>query len=507
MSTETSQLEEEFARVKRELWFRGELRYMTRRGPQRNAYDFLKARDRSTSAFGPFVFNFHRRTGKTFLSLLLCIENCLKRSGRLSKLAAPSLAQAGDILDEQWPIIMAECPGELEPKPYKREKYTFKNPRWGPESRWVYSLLRLYGVKNDRGNKMRGGSTDFGVLDECREFTDLRYTWRSVLLPTFAGRVDPLALMISTLPDSLDHPFASDYLIDAKAAGRYMCVPAANDPNWTKEEDDMFAREMGGRDSPDYRREIQCEVISDASKLVIPEFARCDHEAEGAIQNPFIEADYPRPPAYTAYTMGDMGGAGAKRTDHTGIICGYADFQQGKLRIEDELFLRDHDTRSIAQMWDHKVKENYDDEIEQNCDRLLAGVKWYIDAPPQQTIDLYRLYGVNAAQVVQIERDVSRRMLRTAFAMEKISISPKCKELIYQLRNGTRKENGDFARSERLGHCDLIAALMSLWRVVDLETNPTPLPVYPRDKFIVPPSAQKHPTTGWSGYLGTRRRR
>lgn len=500
-----SQLEEQIDALKRELWFRGDLRYMTRIGPQRDAYDFIHERDRSISAFSPFVFNFHRRLGKTFLSILLCTEVCLKAPGRIAKLAAPSLTQAADILDEQWPILMQDCPGELEPDPYKNEKYTFRNPRWGPKNRWIKSLLRLYGVKNDRGNKMRGGSTDVGIFDECREMQDLAYTWQSVLLPTFSKRVDPLALFISTPPDSMDHPFVSVFLQQAREFGHYMCVPARDDPNWTKEEDEMFAREMGGRDSADYRREIQCELVSDASNLIVPEFAQRDYEENGKLKNPYVLADYPRPAAYFAYTMGDMGGAG-KRTDHTGILFGFVDFIQGKLAIEDELFLRDVDTRSLADLWKKRSQDLYDPEIERHAERHVAGLKWWIDATPQQIIDLYRLYHLNAHQVPNIERDVARRLLRTAFVTGRIIISPRCEELQYQLRNGTKLPNGDFARSRRLGHCDLIAALISLYRMVNFEENPSPVPEYSTDKWFVPPKKVRK-KSGWDKFFATSRRR
>ena len=349
---------------------------------------------------------------------------------------------------------------------------------------------------------MRGGSTDIAVLDECREMADLNYTWEHVLLATFSKREEPLALMISTPPDSMDHPWTSHFLPQARETGRYMCVPARDDPNWTKDEDAMFVREMGGRDSPAYRREIQCELISDTSNLIVPEFANQDYEEDGELKNPFVVLDYPRPPAYFAYTMGDMGGAG-KRTDHTGILFAFVDFIAGKIVVEDELFLRDYDTRSLADLWKKKAQDLYDPEIERNLERHVAKLRWHIDATPQQVIDLYRLYGLNAHQVEKIDRDVARRLVRTAFACEKIVISPRCHNLIYQLRNGTKLPNGDFTRSERLGHCDLLAALFSLYRIVDFEQNPNPVPRFSTDKWFVPPKAKKQ--TGWEKFFKARR--
>ncbi len=497
------QLDRQIEKHKRELWFRGNLRHVTRIGPQRDAYDFVMGRDRSISAFGPFVLNFHRRLGKTFLVILFCFQAALREKGIIAKLAGPSLTHISDILEEHWPIFMELCPPELEPELYRNEKYTIRNPRWGPIRKWAKSVIKLYGVKNDRGAKMRGGSTDVGAFDECREMMDLMYTWKSILLPTFKGRKDPLALMISTPPDSMDHAWVSHFLKEAKDAGRYMCVPASKDPGWSMVEDEMFAREMGGRLSPDYRREIECELISDSSRLIIPEFAAVDHERDGVICNPYVVSDYPRPPAYFSYTMSDMGGAG-KREDHNGILFGYVDFVPGKLVIEDELFLRDFDTESLARVWKDKMQERYDPAVEVGLDRFIAKSHWFADTTPQQLTDLSRLNNLHATQVENIDREVARRFLRTGFARGKILIHQRCKNLIYQLRNGTRLPNGDFARSKLLGHCDCVAALRSLYREVDFETNPNPRPIYTPGKYWVAPEIGSRPASGWDKYFARR---
>lgn len=482
--------------IKRELWFRGNLRHLTRPGPQRDAYDWIHGRDRSLQGFSPFVCNFHRRLGKTFLSVLLCIEECLRRPGVFAKLAAPSLTMAADILEEHWAIIMQECPPELEPKPYRKEKFTFRNPRWATDSAHAYSILRLYGVQNDKGNKMRGGSTDIAVLDECREMDHLEYTYGNVLLPTFRGRKEPLAIMISTPPDSMDHPWVSKYIKEAREKSRYRCIPAAEDPNWTQEEDDLFAREMGGRDSPSYRREIQCELISDASALIIPEFSQRDYEGDGQLSNELVVAEVTRPDYYVAYTMADMGGAG-QRTDHTGILFGFLDFQSGFFMNEHELFLRDMDTASIAKAWKKKAEELYGADLATGrCRRL----DWFADATEQQLVDFYRLYAVAARNVPKLDRDVARRLVRTAFNLDKIMMSEDCVELQYQLRNGARTKTGDFERSTRLGHCDLVAALIGLYRMLDFEENPYPKPEYNRENYFVPPTEHRI-EGGWNRYF------
>jgi hypothetical protein len=487
----------------KECWYRGNLRHLTRPGPQREAYDFIKGRDMAFSAFSPFVFNFHRRLGKTFLSTLLCIEACLKRPGIFAKFLGPSATQVQDILEEHWSIIMMQCPPDLEPDPFRGEKFTFRNPRWQHKGSYAKSILRLYGVNNDRGNKARGGSTDVGIFDECREMADLAYTWGSVLLPTFKGRHEPLALFISSPPDSMDHPYVQKFIAEAREKGRYRCVPASKDPTWTKEEDDLFAREMGGRDSPEYRREIQCELISDATSLIMPEFAQADSYLDTGtgveLQNEYVEAFTPegRPPHYVAYTIADMGGAG-KRTDRCGILFGFLDFLKGLVYIEDELFLRDLDTRAISLAWRHKAEELYDKEFERSQGREVVEIDWWAQTTEQQLVDFYRLFNLNARNVPTHDKEAARRYARMVFSTSKLRIHPRCEELQYQLRNGQRTISGDFQRSERLGHCDLVAALIALFRIVDWERNVIPKPRHDRETTFVLPERKG---AGWDRYF------
>jgi len=493
--------DEEMTQIKRELWLRGDLRHITREGPQRDAYDFIAGRSRAKQILVPFVLNFHRRLGKTFLSVLFCVEPCIRAAGVFTKLAAPTLTQAANILEEHWSTLMSLCPSELIPDPFRGEKFTFRNPRWGPKSRYIKSVLQLYGVKNDRGDKMRGSSSDTVALDECREMQSLAYTWRQVIIPTFRNRPDPLGIMISTPPENMDHEFVTQFIPEARRHGRYSCVPAAEDSTWTKEEDEAFALSMGGRNSNAYRREIQCELIADTTRLIIPEFADRDNFQSGELKNEFIVDDSPRPMAFFAYSCGDMGGAG-KKTDHTGIIFGFVDRESGIFWQEDELFIRDADSQTIAEVWLAKMKDLYDPEVLRHAGKFVAGREYYIDAPVQQTRDFNSIWGLPVQGVQKQDSESGRRWLRSLYAQGKIRIRSRCKETIYQLRNGTRTPSGDFCRSPRLGHCDLISAQIDLMRVIDFERDPNREILFDASTHFVPRPKNQN---GWSDVLGARR--
>jgi len=474
-------------RARRELWYRGKLRFLTREGKQREAYDAFHARERGFRHFSPFVWSFHRRLGKTFLGILLLVEITIRDPYRRAKFGAPSLTQAEEILDEHWGPIFESCPPDLYPSPYKNLRHTFRNPRWArrgiPITKHTKSVLRLYGVNQDRGNSMRGGSTDGLVLDECREMLDFQYTFGNVLLPTFKGRTDPFAIMISTVPESPEHPWWKRYRPRAQARQRYWVIPASENPDWTDDEDEMFADELGGRESPAYQREIECRMVAEEGKLIVPEFISADDHMG---QNPYV-LDSPIPEHYHALSVLDMGGAGKKATDRAGILFLYVDFKRQKLVVLDEIFERDLDTKGLHDEWSGRLKVWFPPE-KLSDDGPCHSLALYSESTPQTRLDLARIYKLETRPVFESDRDAVRGEVRVALRQGRIEIHPRCKALQYQLRYGERTIRGDFARSEELGHCDLISSLFHAFKVAPYEQNPYPEPVRSRDSWFETPT-------------------
>ena len=485
---------------KAELWAQGNLRYITYPGPQREIYDWIRGRSLSPRILTPYVLNLHRRLGKTFLGILIAIEECLRRPGIKAKFIAPKLSQAQDILREHFSTIMIQCPPELEPSSHRNERFTFRNPRWGARNKYVFSELTLYGTREDRGNKARGTSTDVAILDEVREMTDLEHTWQSVLLPTFKHAKEPLGVMISTPPESMDHPWIYNYIPKAKSRERYVCVPASRDPTWTEEDDEMFVHEFGGRDSPGYRREIECELISDQSKLIIPEFVAYDErQDDGELKNPFVVEDWQRPSHYVGYTVGDFGGS----LDYTGLLTGYVDFAGQKLIVDNEIFVRDIDTQELNKLWRLLEKDSFNDQL-----GVCIDLRRYADSGTQRLNDLASIWDLRIGKAPKHDAYANRAMCRTLMNQGRIIIRERCKNLIYQLRNGSIDHRGKvhrFQRTETLGHCDCIAALIFLARVADFQKNPFPKQSFSRESTWVAPKGK--PQSGWEMYFGKRRDR
>ena len=492
------------AALKRECWFTGRLRYFTRPGPQRRIYDTVRGASMEFRDLSPYVFNLHRRLGKTFLSVLLIIESCLRRPGVIAKFLCFTTSQAQDILDEHWSTIMADCPDELYPSRHTGKHYSFRNIRW-PESRGrkrkeIKSDLRLYGCKDDRGNKIRGTATDVLAIDECREMPYLEYTWGSVVLPTFKGRSPCLAIMMSTPPDTPEQAFASKYIPEAESKGRYFCVPASSDEMWTEEDDEVFAREMGGRETVAYRREIECEIIPDLDLLIVPEFAEQDSREGG---NPLIYTDRPYPSHYFGFAAGDFGGS----KDSHGVLFGYYDFEARQAFIEEELWAEDIDSKRLIEAWGEAEKEVFEGEGKGNCLHIFRS----LDTDSQRLRDYQELFQISIARAPHQELETNRALARVWFRQGRVNIHQRCFHLIRQLRNGTRDEKtGKFARKPGMGHMDLVASVLYFVRDMDrkkvAEKNPFPAKPLPSvENHFIPAGAQEKPFS-WDSVLSGRRR-
>jgi hypothetical protein len=304
--------------------------------------------------------------------------------------------------------------------------------------------------------------------------------------------------MLSTAPDSADHPFTRKYIPDAVQEKKYFVCSGPDDPNWTKANDDAMAQSMGGRKTPAYRREILCELISDTSKLIIPEFVAQDQvQDSGDVTNPLIHERWKRPSHYTAYVVSDFGGS----LDYNGILCGFLDFPNKKLVIEREAFVRDINTEELSEIW--KATEAEEFGVRPEGEKIVDIDRW-ADSGQQRLIDLSQIHDLTIRKAPKHDAYENRNLLRTNFSLGRISINARCTNLIYQLRNGTIDHKGVFLRTDRLGHCDLVASLIYMNRVTDFDRNPFPSMKYSRETHFTPP--RRKVGAGWDKYFSGAKR-
>lgn len=447
----------------RTFWFSARLTFLCREGAQALLYAWLTEELlEDPSSVRPLVWKCHRRLGKSFLLLLLLVERCLSRPGQRCVYGAPTYEQVAAIVIPNLAILLRTCPPELLPRESGR-KFWFRNPAWGPGAQ--PSLLHLVGTNFHRGNLLRGPYADAVGLDEVREMPDLRYLVEDVLLYQFAKRVAPWLLLVSTMPASADHEFESYFVPAALRTGRYVEVPTTANPGWTADDDTRLLESIGGgKDSISWRREALCEAVSDETELIVPEFQR--HQAS------VVVSDYARPSHFYAHSCLDTGW-----TDWNAVLFGYVDFRNRVLVVEDELVLRYESTGTIARGIDSKEHALWQ----------TNGVgSWHYGHAPtrmgdlteQALTDLRIDHKMFVRPAEKWNREAAIANLRTGIQDGHVRIHERCKNLIYQLKNGTwNKARTQFQRSPRIGHCDALAALVYLYRMANWNGNPFPDPV------------------------------
>jgi hypothetical protein len=463
-----------FKFLEAECWFRGDLSYLLRPS-QVEIYERIHQwKAENPNKLGPVVVNCHRAFGKSFLLALLAIERCLRYPGQETRISSPTFKQTKEIIAPILKKILAHCPQELVPTS-RQAKLMFKNPRW--EEGALESTLHISTCKDD-AETQRGLRSDFVAIDECRDVSNFDYVVSSVYLFHFAQRENPLFILSSTPPDSTDHAWSRIYVDRARRDERYFEFPVIKNQDWTETDDEMLVDVCGGKDTPAWKREALCLLISDSSKMIVPEILNAED---------IVIEEYKRPTHFFPYICLDTGWV-----DKTAVLAGYVDFLNQLLIVEQELILSRVTTRELAEHIFSMERQLYKD--------CWHPVRRIGDMTPQQVADLIeamrdiapRDYPVSFSTDVKTRRPLGHNIdpqiakLRSAIQGRNIRILKCCTGLVEQLKTGTQDEHGRFDRSEEHGHYDAIAALKYLYSYVKWRMNPFPDPTMTPNQFIAP---------------------
>lgn len=436
------------------LCLRGKLRHLCRPGGQARLYEAVRAHQgRFKGVPEPFIMLCHRRLGKTFLLTLLCLERALSQPGATVFFGSSTTKQAQGLFEPQLGILMRSMPRGIKHRSRHGVHY-LTNPRW---KRDIESKIIPAGLDYRSGDPYRGYRADLVALDEVRDCASLKYAFEDVFKPMFVRTENPLVLMATTPPRSLDHDFITHFIHHNKAfeRGTMLVIPASGNPDWTVEDERVVVSEGMPKDSPTYRREIECDLVSDLEGLVIPEFLTNREQ--------IVKPDVDRPRHYTAYVSFDAG-----FSDHTGVLFAYLDFLRQKVRIVGEFFVRRAATDDLVA----GIRERLFDLFPNG---VRDGAKLIADATPQQIEDIRRRYGMHFLSVQKYDKDAARAQCRALLQQGRVEIVPSCEKLIYQLENGVWNERGkDYQRTKAMGHLDLIDSLIYLMRSIHWNKNPFP---------------------------------
>jgi len=423
------------------LWRKGKITDFLLDSNQKVLRDQLKTVKRKTH-----VAVFSRQSGKSYGALGMAVEELLARKNITICYVAPRLKQGKKIVKATFDELFKSCPIDIKPK-FDRDS-----------SSWVFpttkSKLELYGFNAEEIESARGPKAHMIIVDECGFMQDLKYGLRSVLYPKLNSTKGPM-ILISTLPKSQGHEF---WEIVKKAEFDNVLIKRNiwDCPRYTKEDIDGFADEVGGYDSVDFKREYLNIMTTDEDHAVIP-------EANDELLEK-ITKEWKRPPYFDPYVSMDIG-----MKDLTAVLFAYYDFITGKLIIEDEATFkgRSFTTANLA----ISVKE-----IEE---RLWDLKKPYLRVADNNNLillnDLNLQYDILFLPTAKDNKHAWLNQIRIMLSDERIIINPRCRQLIFHLKNATWNRNKtEYERSPDSGHYDLVDALAYMIRNIAYTKNPYP---------------------------------
>jgi hypothetical protein len=430
-------------KAKHELWRRGIL-YWKLHKAQKIIYKLIRSLPKDQREALLFCA---RRFGKTFLGVVLALEDCLQNPGVQVAIVGPKLKQTKRILAPIIKKIIQDAPKGLITQRRATDTWHFSNG----------STLMLGGFDTIL-ESFRGLDLFSIYMEETGSATadldEYVYLLYSVLFPTMMhsrGRLHHL-----TTPSRIvDHPLHIETLPKCKLNNAFYEFDIHQNPLLTPDDIEKEIQLLGGPGSVAVERELFVKIKRDDSITIVPTFQEDRH-----VQ--VIE-----PTHKLAWCVGgDMG----YTDDLSGFVKGGYDHNLGKVIIRSEKWFEP--TTATSEI----VNELKDWENDQP--------RYAVDIQGNTRTDMSTL-GLQAYQPVKDTFDSTVTFIRNEFYNDRIIIHPDCKLLIETLRSAIfNKNKTDFRRTATLGHADMLMALVYLLRSVDKVTDLRPKP-NPNDTITI----------------------
>lgn len=405
-------------RLKWNAWKRGNLDYLLRE-EQRQLKSLLYS-----MPLGVAVFNISRRFGKTTTCVVFADENARRKKQHI-RYATAFLSDLEEFILPIFEQILADCPPSLRPK-WRASKKRFVYPNG--------SVIKLVGVdKNPNG--IRGNAIDILIIDEAAFVKNLKYLYRSIIVPATMKRKFKL-IFPSTPPESPLHFWASDLIPRAKRRGSYVELTIDDISDLPREERERLLDEVGGEFSTTAQREFFCKIIADDERAVATQF------------NAGLHVQEYEPKLCYWQIFGDAGGI----KDKTVILKVTYCHKLAKTIIRSEL------------VFDRKTPTP---QMLEAIEKAFPGMPIVLDAPGQTRVD-FAHEGLSTVLPQKDDFQASLQFLNACLYKNEVLIHPDCIFLIQSLIGGLlNRSRSDFERTEELGHLDAIAALIYALRMVD----------------------------------------
>ncbi len=412
------------------------------------------------------VVNAHRQFGKSTAMFAIACEFAIQHPRSLIKIGATTVKQVKEILKVVEQTVLSRCPKDLRPKFNRSDgEFIFANG----------SVIKMIGVDIDEGNRLRGSPAHLVILDEAGFYRNLKNLVESVIEPQFL-QTNGRLVMISTPSTTLSHDYTRHYFSVAKHKQTYWELPITQNPQFSEEDiqrliekyvgysEDGHTILIPGDINEVWRREYMCEVFTNESLLVIPEWQAFRYnDARGYVHHELVKKQ-PPPVWYRPMVAMDYG-----FNDHTGVLFGWIDFEENKMVVRDELFVNGKTPLEVGQLIVDKCKQHFPTFP-------LHDILTVADIPIGILGDIKKQTGINFKFPRKYDKAMGITDLRTKVLNSKIWVHPDCRNLILQLETGTWKDEyrTDYQRTPHMGHLDLIDPLHYMNRTAEWNTNYQP---------------------------------
>lgn len=443
--------------LERGAWYRGSLSWKLD-ALQRRISEIVKSNPQAKK----ICLLCSRQIGKSFWSVAHSMEGLIANPGTITRIVAPTLSNCHDIVNDNLARITSDAPEGLVNKRRSEMRWEFGNG----------SSLRLGALERAHVDDMnRGGNASLIIYEECGfvKGDDFLYGVNSVLGPQLL-RSNGREIFVSSPPEDPDHPLITTIKPECESLGTFFAFTVLDSPSitpqqiveaavrsgcdLTKEFIDAvkdgkvvsanvhdWARRTGSTFSDAFKREFLAEVIRPTTLMVVPDFSDTVRHV----------AAFDDPMACNWSVTIDWGGV----RDRTVALLHTYDYMANLDLIRDERAFPPNTptadiVSSLRAAWDHYRIET----------------KW-ADVHGQTQVDLEQLgYSVNIPQKSDWLGSVQAMAVK--FTLNRILIDPRCQFLRKSLKAGMfNRSKTDFERSEKLGHCDALAALMYAVRSQD----------------------------------------
>ena len=387
------------------------------------------------------VINVARQTGKTFFACAEALAWAIRHPGSTIFYASSKKKNLDQFVLPSFNKIIELLPKDVQPE-YTIGKYKFRNG----------STINTIGLDlvPDGG---RGNTMDLYIFEEAGFINKLDYVYSSVVLPAMRRREHGKILMVSTPPETPQHPF-KDFCVKASESGNYLCLPVtetdATEEQIARYEDECLTR-------TDFLREYMCEFVTDETLAVVPELTNAK------LKN--ITRQEIRPGWFIPFVAGDLG-----YQDHTAFIFGYYDYRKHLIVIEKEWTINRSTTEYICE----KVKE-IELELWGKPSTPDKEPQRVVDGTSQQINDMCVTHEFNCRLPKKTDLIGRVNGLRELVKNEKIVFSPKLQvtPLHTQTATWTNVKKRIFAQG-RGHHFDALAALIYFCEDINRYDDPRP---------------------------------